>query len=327
MCYMHSLGISPVYLKLDHGGAEIIQDHIPVQDVLGIDPGHAELFFDFEGVFTPYEPLVSSTLPRIDLVTLRLNEENGSPTFLRGLEIKLTATPDSSTFDKDEREYSCELVVRPDSIIYIALNIIEKLRHSPGFIIDTFLPIDRAIDDWSSPTTVGKHLADISNALSVVIAHIHKNQAPFLVQPIWKTVGQTLRLENNCLDVFIWSDLAFAKLFVDNTRPSPNKDKVSRLARASCWLFKILLDFAQTGKFDHEEIKDGLSFGAQTDKAFALSGMKTYPYLRSEELLSPRIARDALPHIILGGGHMMLSPERRFDAAIINNISLFGEAD
>ncbi len=127
--------------------------------------------------------------------------------------------------------------------------------------------------------------------------------------------------------MFIWSDLALAKLFIENTRASANNDKVSRLARASCWLFKILVDFAQNAKFDHAEIKDRLSFGAQTDKAFALSGAKTYQYLQSEELLSPRVTKDALPKIILGGGHKLLSPERRFDAAVMNNMSLFDEGD
>lgn len=32
-----------------------------------------------------------------------------------------------------------------------------------------------------------------------------------------------------------------------------------------------------------------------------------------------------IARIILGGGHKLLSPERRFDAAIMNNIELFGE--
>ena len=327
LCYMDSLRIKPVYLQLDKGGVRIVQDYISVSDVFGIAPGHAELFFDFEGIFTPYELLVSNNLPRIDLVTLKLDEKSKSPNFLRGLEIKLTAAPDSSTFDKKEEEYSCELVVRPDSIIYVALNIIEKLKHSPGLIVDMLVPIDRKVEDWSSPTSVGKHLDDIRNALEAILVYARGKQQPFLVQPIWKTVGQTLRLENNCLDAFVWSDLALAKLFIENTQTSANRDKVSRLARASCWLFKILVDFAQSAKFDHEEIKNRLSFGTQTDKAFALSGVKMHRYLQSKELLSPRITKGDLPRIILGGGHKLLSPERRFDAAIMNNMSLFGEDD
>lgn len=327
MCYMGGVGINPVYLKLGGADSEIVRDYISVQDAFGIDPTHRDLFFDFEGIFTPYEPLVSSTLPRIDLVTLKLDKDGGSPIFLRGLEIKLTAIPDNTTFDKGEEGYSCELVVRPDSVIYVALNIIDKLRQSPGLIIDNLMPIDRLVDDWSSSTAVGRHLDEIREALNAVISHVREKQSPFLLQPIWKTVGQTLRLEHHCMDVFVWSDLALAKLFIDDTKTSANKDKISRPARASCWLFKILMDFAQTGKFDHEEIKDKLSFGVQTDKAFALSGVKTHQYLKSEELLTPRITVDALPQIILGGGHRMLSPERRFDAAIMNNIALFGEGD
>lgn len=325
LCYMNNLKIQPVYLKLDKSSGNIIHSYISVQDVLGADPSQDSLFFDFEGIFTPYEPLVSNTLPRIDLVTLKLNNESKSPSFLRGLEIKLTALPDNSTFNKSEEEYSSELVVRPDTIIYLALNIIEKLKHSPGLIAEALLPTNQKIKDWSSSIIVSGYLEDIRNGLATVLMHATKEQAPFLVQPIWKTKGQTLQLEHNCLDVFVWSDLALSKLFVDNTQVSVNRDKVSRLARASCWLFKILADFAQNAKFDHEEIKDKLSFGIQTDKAFALGGVKTHQYLKSNELLSPRITKNALSEIILGGGHKLLSPERRLDAAIMNNMMLFSE--
>jgi HindVP restriction endonuclease len=38
---------------------------------------------------------------------------------------------------------------------------------------------------------------------------------------------------------------------------------------------------------------------------------------------NPRITKSDIKNIILGGGHLMLSPERRFDAIIYNSPNLF----
>ena len=62
--------------------------------------------------------------------------------------------------------------------------------------------------------------------------------------------------------------------------------------------------------------------------------MKTHPHflgceplvvskLPRDELLNPRIKKEEISKIILNGGHKMLSPERRFDAAILSNAYLF----
>ena len=48
-----------------------------------------------------------------------------------------------------------------------------------------------------------------------------------------------------------------------------------------------------------------------------------YAYLRCEELSAPRIRKDEIKNIILGGGEKLLSPERRFDAIIANSPELF----
>ena len=58
-------------------------------------------------------------------------------------------------------------------------------------------------------------------------------------------------------------------------------------------------------------------------KLFAISGAVSYPLLRSPELLSPRVRKDEIKNIILGGGQNLLSPERRFDAILVNSPDLF----
>lgn len=85
----------------------------------------------------------------------------------------------------------------------------------------------------------------------------------------------------------------------------------------------MLYDFSQNGQFNHAKIIDELSYNTKNDKAFAVSGMVTYPYMTCEELKKPRITKEDIKNIILGGGQNLLSPERRFDAIIFNSPELF----
>ena len=85
----------------------------------------------------------------------------------------------------------------------------------------------------------------------------------------------------------------------------------------------MLYDYVKHGKINHTATIRNINFGSQTDKAFAVSGIKTINYLRSKELSKPRITKEELKNIILGGGYKMLSPERRFDAAIMSSASIF----
>lgn len=59
------------------------------------------------------------------------------------------------------------------------------------------------------------------------------------------------------------------------------------------------------------------------DVSSALSGSKTHQYMKSPELTKPRIKQEEINNIILGGGEKLLSPERRFDAIILNTPNLF----
>ena len=45
--------------------------------------------------------------------------------------------------------------------------------------------------------------------------------------------------------------------------------------------------------------------------------------MKSPELTKPRIKQEEINNIILGGGEKLLSPERRFDAIILNTPNLF----
>lgn len=321
VAYMHSKGVEPVYLTLGQD-LKVKHSKINVKDFFGIDPLSEKTFYDFESLYIPYEPLVSSILPRIDLVICSLNDDGTIEKCLKGIEIKLTALPDHSTAESDESEYGSEIVVRPDTIVYLALSIATNYFQDREKLGEIILPVSGSIENWNDKDEMVSKIDEIRSVLNNVLLDSLDKQEPLVLQPIWKTVGKSLELQSNSFDAFVWSDYGFTRLFVDNVRGT-NGSRVTRQMRSCVWLLKMLHDFVTDGKVDHSSTIRNINFGSQTDKAFAANGRITRNYLKSDELLRPRIKDSELRNIILNEGQKMLSPERRFDAAVLGNASLF----
>lgn len=129
-----------------------------------------------------------------------------------------------------------------------------------------------------------------------------------------------MRLTDDCLDTFVWSDIAIIKMCIDTTYTE--KD-INRFQRTIIWIYKMLFDYVTYGQFDYITIIKNQSYGTANDKAFSLPGTRSYDFLKSPELTRPRINKYEIRNIILGGGQNFLSPERRFDAMIVNTPDLF----
>jgi hypothetical protein len=308
-CYMVSRGISPIYLQLDTN-LQIKHGLIDTGKLLGQD--YNDLFFAFESDFPPYRPLVIGTLPRVDLVT----QYNGQS--LVALEVKLTALPDETTYHLSEELYGCELVIRPDTIVYMALQIASKSNQEA--LLGILESCCKPILDWTEPSEVLPYLPAFAKAVEVIAQSQLEAQQPLLLQPVWKTIKKSMVLAEDCLDVFVWSNFTLIRLFSESGRIIKTID---RPTRALVWLIKMLYEFAQHGRFNPRVIIDTLTYNTKNDKAFSASGRKTWLFMRSPELLKPRIRKDEIRNIILGGGEKLLSPERRFDAAILNTPGLF----
>jgi len=315
--FMYEQGLPNIYITLDEA-LDIKHQTISTQDLYGLHPSGDDLFYAFEGIYTPYQQFVIGSLPRVDLVTQRRSDG----ACLAGLEVKLTALPDNSTCLLNESKYGCELVVRPDTIVYLACSILKHYRGSNPHELQIIKELE-AVEDWTEAESVLPHLITMTKTLDRVFSEIQSKQEPLLMQPIWKTEGKSPRLADHCLDVFVWSNLAFAKLFVDVAKSESRANKITRPIRTMIWLCKMLFDFSKTGQIDPERTIDRLSFNTKNDKAFALSGRMTQPYMESPQLTRPRITKNQIKEIILGGGQNLLSPERRFDAIIFNSPEIF----
>jgi type II restriction enzyme len=311
-CYLASKDIEANYLSINSG--EFKPTTIKIKDIFGLETDDSDLYFAFEAQHTPFQKYVIGTLPRTDLVTQR--ESNGE--CLQGLEIKLTALPDNSTFNLNESEYGSELVVRPDTIVYLACSLATSLQANLTELIPYI-----EIDDWADASLVLPHITTIIETIQNISLSVEEKQTAFLLQPIWKTKGKSPQLAEQCLDIFVWSNAGFTNFISQIADSNPKVTKITRQTRTAIWLFKMLQDIAIKGKFDHEAIIDNLSYNTKNDKAFASSGKITNKYMLSPRLEKPIISKAEIKNIILGGGQNMLSPERRFDAIIFNSPELF----
>jgi hypothetical protein len=310
-CFLASKNLQANYLAIEQKKLQPIL--IPVKDIFGINPDDKDTYFAFESQHTPYQKFVYGSLPRTDLVIQR--ESTGE--CLNGLEVKLTALPDNTTYDLTEDLYGSEIVVRPDTIVYLACSIASKLSNE----LDLLPSIE--ITDWSDGKQVLEKIDKIICAIRKISIDLEKHQTPFLLQPIWKTIGKSPELAENCLDIFVWSNAGFANFISHIANDNPNAKEITRQTRTAIWLYKMLKDIKENKKFDHEKIIDNLSYNTKNDKAFASAGNVTNKYMTCPRLIKPIIKKSEIKEIILGGGQNLLSPERRFDAIIFNTPGLF----
>ncbi len=318
-CYMGEQSMDAVYLTLDEQ-LNVVKKPLSMASLFGLQPLSPNLYYKFESTFASYEPLLIDALPRIDLVTYDKTAEPYHS--LRALEIKLTALPDNTTAAFSEDFYGCEIVVRPDSIVYLALSIVGTYLSEPDrqILFNLLDPVCRRIEDWQTPAQVLPRLTDMVRALNNVMLIKLDHQQPIVLQPIWRTQGQRLLLTDQCFDLFVWSNFAFTRLFMGS---SFNPNAIQRPSRTVVWLTKMLYDFARNGNFDASHIVSTLTYGPKNDKAFSVTGVVTRPLMACPELRRPRVAKEAVQEIILGGGQDFMQPERRLDAAILTTPGLF----
>lgn len=320
--YMASKNLKPVYLKLDKD-FNVNHGYIDFKSLTGCTFEPENMHYAFESSFTPFDKISSSTsIPSIDVV-VKSKTSAGVHTPVSSFEIKLTTLPDNTTAHLTEDKYGSELVIRPDTIVYQALSICTSLASSRKAMSDILHPVHKTVKDWSDVSEVASHLDAIMMSLHNIVKKFADKQKPLLIQPVWKTEGKAAIMAENCLDAFVWSDFSLMKLFIKNVGVA--RTEIGRNDRTLIWLFLMLHEFSQTGMLDHRSIIDNYTYGTKNDKAFAVSGKVTNAIMSCKELTTPRVKKSEIRNIILGEGQKHLSPERRFDAVIQSDVSIFQE--
>jgi len=321
IAYMDEINKNPVYLKLGSTN-EIVKDYITGAELFSLNPQSDSLYYSFESNYAPYQTLTLNNPPKVDLMLMN----DKSSDILAGYEIKLTTIPDESTHNLSEENYGCELVIRMPSMKFLACSLasiykdrrqdLQKYFGKNGF---------GNVSSYTEAAQVNPRIGDIWAIMNNLIMDNIESQKPVIIQPIWKTQGKRALLAENCLDVFVWSDLAFTKLFMSEAMSAPQDStrQISRPTRALIQLFFMLNQFYVRGNFDSKDIMQKLTYTAKNDKAFSINGKRTNRLMACDELTSPRITKSEIKNIILNGGHELLSPERRFDAVLFNSTDIF----
>ncbi|MDJ0376439.1 HindVP family restriction endonuclease [Cryobacterium sp. PH31-L1] len=311
--YMDSEGLDPVLISAYETSAGRIatrQTLTPLSQILNVEPDKAR--FLFETIYSRHIPFSKDAPEKSDVV---IAATDGS--HRRALEIKLTTVPDSSSAEKPHDQQSCEIVSRPLMIEQLAVTICAsfglKRRRILNELLNEFISHPAQMP-WPDEPKMLARLPEILNAVEQVIRRGLELQTPMVLHPIWRTVGKTPVLEDDCFDVFVWTDLAWSQLLLDSSRTI--RDEISRPQRSIIWLVKMLWDYSTQGSFDRANTFESITYNKQTDKAASFAGNKTIVHLRGQYLSSPRIPASALSNIILGDGVKFLAPERRLDAAI-----------
>jgi len=272
----------------------------------------ANTFFYFEQRFEPYKRLSRNEVDKIDLV-VAIDGKHCIP-----LEVKLTVVPDITTADKENTMWAPEMVMRPVSsahaIMSVATSLSAKRRaNTKSQVISVLKSAYNNVSDWGNAAEIDKNAENLTEALSETIKITAKLQRPFLMQPLWRTEGQSLVLCKQCFDVFVWSDVAILQVPLNQALKSQN---VGRALREVARHVRALYDLLVAGDYDYIGIYKGMALGHQTDKAFALSGQNVSAYLQHPRLHRPLLPNNVLKRLILNGGERELKPERRFDAAV-----------
>ena len=315
--YMYANGIDPIYIKTTKDNT-ISHCSITSIDLFGLDPLSDNAYYNFEAGFPPYEKFYQGEREHIDLVMM----DNNTSKVLSGLEIKLTALPDNTTKSMPESDWGTEIVMRPPTICFLACSICENYSATKGKErLRSMLRKVPQINHWEEIDEVLPHYSKILEAVLAVSSDMHNKQKPLIIQPVWKTEGNKMRLKEDCLDVFVWSNLAIIQMCC--TEDAADSHHINRFHRTIIWIYKMLLDYLTYDTFDYKRIIRLQSYNLANDKAFALPGAKSRVFLKSDIVAKPRISKYEIKNIILGGGQDLLSPERRFDAVLVNSPDIF----
>ena len=316
-CYMRDKKIKANYLKLS-SKRKVSVESSSFDKIFNTKLKNNDLYFSFETRYEPFAKFLHDELKPIDLVV----KSKSDSSYLRPIEIKLTTLPDSSTATKDATEYGAELVIRSPTMRYMALCMAESCQKHFSEIKNIFEPTCHSIRDWNNQHEINAHRKNILESLEIFFTKFHKLQRPLLLQPVWKTIGKSAQLANNCLDIFVWSDFALTRLFMDAALSNKGK-RITRQQRAAFRLARFLYEVSKDGKVFQQSIYDGMTYDTLNDKEFAVSGTVTHKYMQCPRLTKPVVKKKEIKNIILGGGQDYLSPERRFDAIIFFSSDLF----
>lgn len=309
-CYMMEHNMPAIYAKLAvvDNELKVVCEEISINELFNCGTMHPQdLDFHFESKFNPYQAYCIDQIDPIDLVV-----KDTSGNFLAPVEVKLTVLPTSATADKPESEWASEIVVRTATTSYLALGVWDAVKDHRDRIRDIFEDVCGGIGSWTNDYEMAHKTANLRDALNVFEREFIDYQRPLVMQPIWKTQGQTPLLCDEAFDIVVWSNLAFSRLFIENEI----KETMSRPMRATARMARCIWELSRSGRVRMEDIYRQMTFGQQNDKEANPAGKGWRKYISTDRVLHPIVPKTAIREILAPNYTEMLKPERRLDQTL-----------
>lgn len=312
------LPMNYIVAHCDEGSLATKHTLAPLSHIIQCDVDKA--MYCFEESFSGYKQYATNEAKRSDVVVK--DYQTGKE--VSAFEVKLVAVPTSQTANQPRENQCCELVVRPPSIEQLCFSMAASYgparRQEIGDIIVSSLgnPIDY---EWANESYMRKRRSAILNASNELIMHGLDSQKPFALVGEWRTKGQEPQLDDECYDVFFFSNMAFLQLFTAAMKRELNGDEnasIGRPARALIWFVKSMFDYAAQGSVTFERTHSLITFGGQSDKAGSFTSDGIRPFIKSKNFIHPRVCANETNCILQPEGAELLKPERRLDAVLIH---------
>ena len=202
--------------------------------------------------------------------------------------------------------------MRTATTSYCAFSIWDMVKDRRKHVREVFEDTCSDIGSWINDFEMSHKTASLRETLNVFEREFIDYQRPLVMQPFWKTQGQSPILCDNAFDIVVWSDLAFSRLFIETS----NDKSMSRPMRASARMARCIWELSKSGKIRVEDIYRQMAFGQQTDKEVSVPGDRWRRYITTNRTVTPAVSKDALLEIIAPGFIENLRPERRFDQTL-----------
>jgi hypothetical protein len=194
----------------------------------------------------------------------------------------------------------------------LAFSVWNEVKGQAYHIREIFEETCGHIGSWTNDYEMAHKTADLKSAIDIFEREYIQYQRPLVMQPFWKTKGQSPILCENCFDIVVWSNLAFSRLFLETS----NDETMSRPMRASARMARCLWELSKSGKIRVEDIYRQMAFGQQTDKEVSVPGDRWRKYITTNRTVTPAVSKSAIGEIIAPGYIENLRPERRFDQTL-----------
>ena len=296
------------YVAID-GRCSCNVEQITTSEVYGSsDTPFTELRFDFDSIYGPHLDLASS-VPESDLVVT--DPRKGTS---RRLDILASVVPDASTRDLEPSRMGPEMTVRTNMLKSCALSMASSFIGERESVLEVLRDAvsDADISDWES---ISGCTGKMVEAIDRLESSNPGCQKPMLLQCMWRTEADGPVMDEDAMDIFVWSDFAFSRLFLESTR-RPSDGGPTRPLRCAVRLFSIMLSILEGDHPDLDRIIMDTRYGIVGNREFMVNGKQSNRVMSCDRLVRPVLGASEIRCLASEGFEGMIAPERRLDTCM-----------